>query len=180
MNCLLFGLVCVSLGMLVSCEIKTYRLVHVPNEGMEIAQDIVYDDIENTVTVVIGDVSMYKGHEATVNFHDFNTGYVAFKDIRRQLCFLSTAPVPYATPDIYAKGRTNMTLDFHFEIDPVLKSHDDVIKIAGEKLANFCQHYRTFFRTLIPKGRYRRAISAVAPCSHHCGICRATGQISLV
>ncbi|XP_052803002.1 uncharacterized protein LOC128233389 [Mya arenaria] len=177
MNCLLIGLVCVSLGMLVSSEKNTYRLVHVSNEGIEIAQDIVHDTLENTVTVVIGDVSMYKGHEATVNFHDFNTGYVAFKDIRRQLCLLSKAPVPYATPDIYAQGRTNMTLDFDSKIDPVLMSHDDVIKIAGEKLAKFCQHYRTYFRTLIAKGRYRREISLrLRRCRFVCGVCYVQGN----
>ncbi|WAR04784.1 hypothetical protein MAR_020153, partial [Mya arenaria] len=92
-------------------------------------------------------------------------GYVAFKDIRRQLCLLSKAPVPYATPDIYA------------QIDPVLMSHDDVIKIAGEKLAKFCQHYRTYFRTLIAKGRYRREISLrLRRCRFVCGVCYVQGN----
>ncbi|XP_052821164.1 uncharacterized protein LOC128246769 [Mya arenaria] len=181
MNCLFFGLVCVGLVMLVSSERNTYRFVHVLKEGVEISQDIVHDMEENTVTVVVGDVSMYKGHVATVNYHDFNTGYVVFKDIRRQLCLLSKAPIPFSTPEIYAQGRTDMTLALHSKIDPTLVSHEDVITIAGEKIANFCHDYRTYSRTLTPTGRYRRDREEMKDsdgCHHNCGFCFVSGRAS--
>ncbi|XP_052803756.1 uncharacterized protein LOC128233915 isoform X2 [Mya arenaria] len=178
MNCLLFGFVCVSSVMLVSSERNAYRLVQVSNEGVEVAQDIIHDTVENTVTVIVGDVSMYKGLEATVNYHDFNTGYLAFKDIRRQLCLLSVAPIPYATPELYAQGKTNRTYEYLSKIDHVLMSHDDVIRIAGEKLANFCQNYRTYFQTLTPKRRSRRDLSTLIqkPCNFLCIGCAMSGS----
>ncbi|WAQ95982.1 hypothetical protein MAR_028672 [Mya arenaria] len=134
---------------------QTYRFVHVLKEGVEISQDIVHDMEENTVTVVVGDVSMYKGHVATVNYHDFNTGYVVFKDIRRQLCLLSKAPIPFSTPEIYAQGRTDMTLALHSKIDPTLVSHEDVITIAD-----------------------REEMKDSDGCHHNCGFCFVSGRAS--
>lgn len=52
---------------------QTYRLVKVSENGEEVAQDITHDVTENTVTIAVGDVSMYPDFISTINFHDFNT-----------------------------------------------------------------------------------------------------------
>ncbi|XP_045201154.2 uncharacterized protein LOC123554854 isoform X2 [Mercenaria mercenaria] len=129
---------------------ETHRFIHIGQDGKEVSQDIIHDKDENTVMVIIGDVSMYNGYIPTVNLHDFNTRYVAFKDIRNKICMVSETPYPNAMPELYRSGVTNITVEYQAKDDPNPLSYTEVKLVAGTKIADFCKDYNTVLRELIP------------------------------
>ncbi|VDI47982.1 Hypothetical predicted protein [Mytilus galloprovincialis] len=168
-------IVCVLWMMILSvnCTRKTYHLIKLEGDK-KIHQDVVHDIEGNTVTITVGDVSMYNGKIATVNFHDFDTGYVVFKNINRQLCLLSVSPIPYATPLIYELRETNLTLNYRAKIDEDFISLEKVEEMAGGKIASFCSDYKVHFMHLTLFQNSKRNADSdnlKAPCEHNCGIC---------
>ncbi|XP_060583040.1 uncharacterized protein LOC132739357 [Ruditapes philippinarum] len=151
---------------------ETHHFVHLTDDGRTIHQDIIYDKNENTLLVIVGDVSMYKNTIPTINYHDYDTGYVVFKDIKHQMCSLSRVPIPKLSLEMYRQGVSNETLRFTSRYNPTPLTYSEVKETAGIKIAEFCKDYDTFFRTLIPNQKVKRSgVNAEAPCDHGCVIC---------
>lgn len=154
-----------------SVSAKTYRFTHIFGD-IKIPQDIMVDKASDTVLITVGDVSRYPGHVSTLNLHDFDTGYVAFKDIRKGICLLSKAPVDGPQEDLYAKRTTNFTMAFDTKIDTYTLEDFVVDFIAGGRIADFCQDYNTHFMELIPKDLKKPTLETVTGhCHHNCFHC---------
>ncbi|XP_060571278.1 uncharacterized protein LOC132729520 [Ruditapes philippinarum] len=142
------------------------------DDGKSIHQDVIYNQEDNTVLVIVGDVSMYKNTIPTINYHDYDTGYVVFKDIKHQMCSLSRVPIPKPPLEIYRQGVSNVTLRFTAKHDPTSLTYSEVKEKAGLKIAEFCKDYVTFYQTLIPKRKNKRSEKiAESPCHFICGFC---------
>ncbi|XP_060571273.1 uncharacterized protein LOC132729516 [Ruditapes philippinarum] len=151
---------------------ETHHFVHLMEDGKTIHQDIIHDKNENTVLVIVGDVSMYKHAIPTINYHDYNTGYVAFKDIKREMCSLSRVPFPKPSLELFRQGVSNETMRFTGQYDSAPLTNSKVREIAGSKIAEFCKDYVTFSRTLIPNQMDKRSgENADEPCSSFCVWC---------
>lgn len=154
-----------------STDSKTYRFTHIFGD-VSIPQDISVDEDANTVMIAVGDVSRYPGHVSTLNFHDFDTDYVAFKDIRKGICLLAKAPVKEPQENLYAKRTTNVTMAFDTNVKTDIIDPFVVESVAGDRIADFCQDYNTYFMTLIPKDLTRPVPEiVVGHCKHHCFHC---------
>ncbi|XP_060562744.1 uncharacterized protein LOC132722292 isoform X2 [Ruditapes philippinarum] len=150
---------------------ETHHFLHLTDDGKSIHQDIIVDKEDNTVLVIVGDVSMYKNTIPTINYHDYDTGYVVFKDIKHQTCSLSRVPIPKPSLEMYRQGVSNETLRFTAKHDPIPLTYSEIKEKAGFKIADFCKDYVTFYRTLIPKGKNKREKITESPCHHVCVIC---------
>ncbi|XP_053389239.1 uncharacterized protein LOC128552233 [Mercenaria mercenaria] len=157
----------------VSGETQTHRLVKIYDEA-DIAQDIVHDVEENTVAITVSQTPALEKFVPTVNFHDFNTNYVVFKDIERGTCLLTHPPIPFATPNVYKLKRTDVTLTFKSNVNNKQLDNEEVKEKAGEKISDFCQDYKTFWMDLTPKHNnepIKREADEPEPCIAGCGIC---------
>ncbi|XP_053380610.1 uncharacterized protein LOC128548924 isoform X1 [Mercenaria mercenaria] len=156
-----------------SWALETHRLIK-RHDGADIAQDIVHDIKENTVAITVSQTPAHEYLVPTVNFHDFNTKYVVFKDIEHGVCLLTYAPIPFATPSIYKLGRTDLTLAYTAEVQNKILSNDEIRLRAGSNIGDFCADYKTLWMDLIPKHDNKlakRGEDEPEPCALACGVC---------
>ncbi|XP_053389687.1 uncharacterized protein LOC128552668 [Mercenaria mercenaria] len=152
---------------------QTHRLIKI-YDGVDVAQDIVHDKDENTVLITVSQAPALKRLVPTVNFHDFNTKYVVFKDIEHGICLLTYAPIPFATPSVYKLGKTNLTLPYTVEVQHSILSNEEVQLRAGGKIGNFCADYKTMWMDLKAnhdKRPAKRADDEPEPCALFCTFC---------
>lgn len=78
---------------------QTHRFIHVEEDGRSVYQDIIHDAVENTVMVIVGDLSMFENYIPTVNLHDFNT--VRFLKVLLRIFVVENFSIfPARTPSI--------------------------------------------------------------------------------
>ncbi|XP_053389685.1 uncharacterized protein LOC128552666 [Mercenaria mercenaria] len=157
-----------------SWALETHRLIK-QYDGADIAQDIVHDVEENTVAITVSQTPALHYLVPTVNFHDFNTKYVVFKDIEHGICLLTYAPIPIATPSIYKLGKTDLTLAYTSEVQNKILSHDEIRLRAGSNIGDFCADYNTLWMDLTPEHDNKlakRGEDEPEPCALICGSCK--------
>ncbi|XP_052061533.1 uncharacterized protein LOC127701609 [Mytilus californianus] len=133
------------------------HLVEIDHQGHTVAMDVIHDSKDKTVLAIVGDVSKYKNGIQTVNFHDYNTGYGALKDINKQTCVITKSPVPMGTDKQYRVGITTEVHDHILSLVPRKLTYEDVRTLAGPKVAAFCKDYTSLYADITPANKQRRA-----------------------
>ncbi|XP_076109404.1 uncharacterized protein LOC143078417 [Mytilus galloprovincialis] len=132
------------------------HLVEIDHQGCTVAMDVIHDSSAKTVLAIVGDVSKYKNGIQTVNFHDYNTGYGALKDINKQTCVITKSPVPMGTDKQYRVGITTEVHDHVLNLVPRTLTYDDVKTLAGPKVATFCKDYTSLYADITKANKQRR------------------------
>lgn len=154
-------------------------------EDQLVTQDITDDPERNTVLIVVGEVTNIEDFKSTVNLHDFNTGYVALKDVADGTCLLKPIPfdkkehIPGLRDYVNIKGTRVIPQQkkMYWDVDPKVLTYNDVKKQAGDTLAEFCRDYRSY--NLVPKssksiGKLFKGTGSprmAKRCVNGCGIC---------
>ena len=152
---------CAIIGFTASMP-EVNRLAQVDHLGRVVYMDVIHDAEEKTVLTIIGDVSHYDDGVQTVNFHDYNTGYGVLKDINNRICILTKSPVPMASSEKYRMGFTTEVHAHLLKNFKVLPSVQDVDKIAGGKIAEFCKDYITVSAKVVPVKDTKREAEGIS------------------
>ncbi|XP_052089116.1 uncharacterized protein LOC127725836 [Mytilus californianus] len=145
---LLFAVVLPLIAVQSNDNVQTYRInIKVP--GGRVNEDVVVDSKANLMTVNVGDVSqLNNSYCPSINLHDFEKQKVAIKNIDHGLCLV----IDTKESKIDSVGLFNKIERLHYQHeikDEILvRAHpitpDEMLKIAGEKLAEFCRGYKLF------------------------------------
>ncbi|CAC5378216.1 unnamed protein product [Mytilus coruscus] len=175
----------VLLPVILSCNlvrsndhIQTFR-VNVKVPGGRINEDIAVDPKKNAMTVNVGDVSHLNSSWCqTINLHDFEQNKVAIKNIDEGKCLIIDAKETYldSVNLLYKIER----LHYQHEIKDKIKvranriTHDEMLKMAGEKIADFCRGYKLYYGRKVandgmPRTGKKRYVKAA--CQKACFIC---------
>ncbi|XP_052089115.1 uncharacterized protein LOC127725835 [Mytilus californianus] len=167
-------------------DIQTYRInIKVP--GGKVNEDVVVDKERNVMTVNVGDVSQLKGFWCqSINLHDFEKKKVAIKNIDYGICLILDTKETYSgSVDLLDKIKR---MQFQHEIKEEIMvranriTHDEMLKLAGEKIADFCRGYKLYHGKRVHHdgmiiavknaNRVKRAMKkGMRDCSWWCGSC---------
>lgn len=137
------------IAMLFGTEAK--KMIVETGEG-SISEDVIRDPDGKTLLVMVGDVSMTEHFVSTVNLHDISTGWVALKNVDVETCLLKPISKrrllgmqkPFDRFGIKGKIRP---VTLYWRAEPDALSYEEVEDLAGAKLAEFCEDYKTYVIT---------------------------------
>ncbi|XP_071133873.1 uncharacterized protein [Mytilus edulis] len=166
-------------------DIQTYR-INIKTPGGRVNEDVVVDTNRNVMTVNVGDMSNLKGFWCqSINLHDFKTKKVAIKNIDYGICLILDTTETYTdSVDLLEKIKRlqykQETKEIRVRASQI--THDEMLELAGEKIADFCRGYKPYKGYTVHHGgmlvavknakRVKRAAKkGMRGCLWSCGVC---------